>query len=151
MTKFAYEALNNEKTVIAGTVEATDRSGAIEALNKQGLHPIILKAKDEELNLGAIFKRFVKPKVKSDALVVFTRQLSTMVGAGVPLLRALNSLKEHTQDKNLKKIALREFIEQDEKLKKELSNKALLKFIQRGAEIVERKYDRGRETKFEWE
>lgn len=54
-------------------------------------------------------------------------------------------------DKNLKKIALREFIEQDEKLKKELSNKALLKFIQRGAEIVERKYDRGRETKFEWE
>ncbi|MEZ7516460.1 GLPGLI family protein [Flavobacterium frigidarium] len=54
-------------------------------------------------------------------------------------------------DKNLKKISLQNYIEQDEKLKKEISNTALLKFIQRGAEIVERKYERGREKEFEWE
>lgn len=103
MALFTYQALNNEKTVITGNVEASDRAGAIEALGKQGLHPISLKAKDEEASINSVLKRFIKPKVKSDSLVVFTRQLSTMVGAGVPLLRALNSLKEHTQDKNLKK------------------------------------------------
>lgn len=53
--------------------------------------------------------------------------------------------------KKLKKISLQEYIEQDEKIKKEMSNKALLKFTERGAEVVERKYNRGRETKFEWE
>lgn len=53
--------------------------------------------------------------------------------------------------KNLRKISLQEYIEQDEKIKKEMSNKALLKFTERGAEVVERKYNRGRETKFEWE
>lgn len=103
MALFTYEALNNEKVVITGKVEASNRSGAIEALNKQGLHPIVLKAKDEEVTFDSLLKRFIKPHVKNDSLVIFTRQLSTMVGAGVPLLRALNSLKEHTQDKTLKK------------------------------------------------
>jgi hypothetical protein len=54
-------------------------------------------------------------------------------------------------DKSLKQITLQQYIEQDENLKKEMSNKALLKYTERGAEIIERKYNRGRETKFEWE
>lgn len=54
-------------------------------------------------------------------------------------------------DKNLKQMTLQKYIEQDENLKREMSNKALLKYTERGSEVVERKYNRGRETKFEWE
>lgn len=54
-------------------------------------------------------------------------------------------------DRNLKLITLREFVEQDEKLKRERSNRLLLKYIQRGSEVVERKYNRGREKIYEWE
>ncbi|MFN7099516.1 MAG: GLPGLI family protein [Flavobacterium sp.] len=54
-------------------------------------------------------------------------------------------------DKNLKKISLQEYIDQDEKFKEQISNKAVLKFVERGAEVLESKYHRGRETKFEWE
>lgn len=43
-------------------------------------------------------------RIKSDDLVMFTRQLSAMVSAGVPLLRALNSQRDHTDSKSLKSI-----------------------------------------------
>lgn len=52
---------------------------------------------------------------------------------------------------NLKQMTLQQFVEQDENLKKERSNRMMLKYVERGAEVVERQYNRGRETKFEWE
>lgn len=103
MTLFTYQAISKNGNNVTGTVDASDRSGAIEALTKQNLRPISIKAKGEERGLDTVFKRIFGSKVKTDALVIFTRQLSTMVGAGVPLLRALNSLKDHTQDEVLSK------------------------------------------------
>lgn len=101
MPQFIYQALNGDKVSIEGVVEASDRNTAIESLTKQGLHPLSLKAKDQEMSIDTFISRFIRPKVKTEALVIFTRQLSTMVGAGVPLLKAINSLKEHTEDKTL--------------------------------------------------
>lgn len=54
-------------------------------------------------------------------------------------------------DKDLKKLSLKQFVEEDEKLKKEKSDMMLIKYAERGAEVVERKYNRGREKTFEWE
>lgn len=102
MAVFSYEALDAEKSLVAGTVEATDRNAAIETLKKQGLKPVSLKEKSQEVGLDSIFNRFIRPKVKTQALVIFTRQFATMIAAGVPLLRALKTLKEHTEDKTLK-------------------------------------------------
>lgn len=49
------------------------------------------------------------------------------------------------------KISIEEFVKRDENEKRELTNQMMLKYAERGAEIVERKYNRGRETVFEWE
>lgn len=103
MAQFTYQAINKEGKSITGTVEANDRSGGIEALVKQNLQPISLKAKSGAGGLSATFDRIFGSKAKSTALVIFTRQLATMIGAGVPLLRSINSLKEHNTDKVLKK------------------------------------------------
>lgn len=98
---FTYKATNKNGNEISGTVEASNRAGAIETLSKQQLKPISLDEKGSELNVDSFFKRFLGSKVKMNALVIFTRQLATMVGAGVPLLRALNSLKDHSEDSAL--------------------------------------------------
>lgn len=103
MPLFTYEATNDSGGTIAGTVEASNRSAAIEALSKQNLRPLNLKEKGQDAGLNGIIGKFFGNKVKMNALVIFTRQLSTMVGAGVPLLRALNSLKDHSEDTNLTK------------------------------------------------
>lgn len=102
MTVFKYEATNAAGSSISGTVEATSREVAIETLVKQNLRPIVITTKKDEQDIGSFIERFKPAKVKTESLVIFTRQLATMVGAGVPLLRALNSLKE-SKDKVLEK------------------------------------------------
>jgi type IV pilus assembly protein PilC len=78
--------------MINGVVEAVSRDAALSALAKQKLKPVsITEAKGSK---G--FKLPFGQKVKTSDLVVFTRQLSTMVSAGVPLLRALATLAEQS-------------------------------------------------------
>lgn len=103
MPKFSYIATNSQGKAIANTIEANDRAAVISALTKDGLRPVSVK--EEKTARQFSFGDFLGGnKVKSDDLVMFTRQLSAMVGAGVPLLRALNSLQSHTESKQLKKI-----------------------------------------------
>ena len=104
MTSFNYIATNAQNKSVNGSIEASDRSAVMSALEKQGLRPISVKEnlKSKSHSFGGSF--FNSNKVKSDDLVMFTRQLSAMVGAGVPLLRALTSLEKHTESAGLKKV-----------------------------------------------
>lgn len=106
MSLFAYVAINANKDAINGTVETPDRSSAIAAIVKQGLKPVSIKEITKKGEEGFNFdKLFQKNKIKSDQLVMFTRQLSAMIGAGVPILRALSSLSDHVAESPaLKKI-----------------------------------------------
>jgi len=101
MPTFSFSAVNKDAKTVNGTLEAADRSAAISTLGKQGLRPISLKQQGSK---ALSFSLFGGNKVKSDDLVIFTRELSAMVSAGVPLLRALNSLEQHTESEALKKV-----------------------------------------------
>lgn len=103
MASFKYVATNPEGKSVEGTIETSDRAGAMSALAKQSLRPISLKevAGGGKFSFGDLLGG---NKVKSDDLVIFTRQLSTMISAGVPLLRGLNSLAGHAESPALKKI-----------------------------------------------
>lgn len=100
--KFTYQATNQAGKIVNGTLEATSRSGALAHLRKEGLKPISVK---EATGARRGFELpFLKPKIKSKDLVVFTRQLSTMVSAGVPLLRALTTLQAQSESKRLREV-----------------------------------------------
>jgi len=104
MTKFLYIATDSSRNPVTGSTDLPDRASVIAALTKQGLRPISIKEASSRGG-GFSFKRFFKSdKVRSDHLVMITRQMSAMVGAGVPLLRALNSLSSHAESPALKKI-----------------------------------------------
>ncbi len=104
MPTFTYIASDNENRSVNGTIDAEDRPSAIAVLRKQRLSPITIhEGKGKKSGLGSLGS-FGGNKVKSDDLVMFTRQLSAMVSAGVPLLRALSSQKEHTDSKGLQKV-----------------------------------------------
>ena len=105
MTKFSYIAIDANKKSISGSTDLADRATVISALKKQGLRPISVRETSDRAKVGInLSKYFSNGKVKSDHLVMMTRQLSAMVGAGVPLLRALNSLADHSESPALKKI-----------------------------------------------
>jgi len=86
---YTYKALRKDNSAVSGTIEAADHAAAMQALNQQGLHPLVVS---EAAKKGKLFS-FGK-KIKSSELVIFTRQLSTMISAGVPLARGLTTLQE---------------------------------------------------------
>ena len=96
--KFHYTATNKEGKNVEGNIEGVDKSSVMASLRKQDLKPVLIKAEGR----GGNAKRV--GKVKSRELVVFTRQLSTMVSAGVPLVRALSTLQEQTESKNFQQV-----------------------------------------------
>lgn len=103
MASFTYAAVNQKGEHLTGTLDAADRASVIKSLTGQGLQP--LSVKEESGNSSReLLRLFRGGRVKSDELVIFTRELSAMVGAGVPLLRALTSLHDHADSQTLKKL-----------------------------------------------
>lgn len=86
---FIYKAIDTRDKIIEGTIEATDSESATTAIRKIGYRPLVVKPQ-KKITSGLFGKQ--KKGLKKDELVVFTRQLSAMISAGVPLLRSLNSL-----------------------------------------------------------
>lgn len=95
MVMFSYVATDNSNKPVTGKTEQPDRTAAIASLVKQGLRPVSIKEFTPKKSLFDLDNLFGGKKIKNEDLVMFTRQLSAMVGAGVPLLRALSSLAEH--------------------------------------------------------
>jgi type IV pilus assembly protein PilC len=98
MADFAYSAVNSQGQHISGTISAVTRTEAVKNLRDQGSRPLSVKevrSKGLKLTLG-------KNKIKLKGLVIFTRELSTMISAGVPLPRALDTLANQVEDKYFK-------------------------------------------------
>ncbi len=104
MPHFSYIASDSKNDVVKGKTELPDRASVINALSKQNLRPISIRLVKEKKGVINFDHLFEPTKVKQDQLVSFTRQLSAMVGAGVPLLRSLSSLEKHSEDQALKKV-----------------------------------------------
>ena len=95
MADFAYSAINSKGEHISGVITAGSREAAVTELRSQGSRPLSVK-----LSKGKGFNFALgKPKVKLRDLVIFTRELSTMIDAGVPLPRALSTLQSQFDNK----------------------------------------------------
>ena len=103
MPRYKYTATSETNKTTSGTLDAADETAVIEALKRQHLRPlsVTLDSGKKSFSLGSFTG---SKKVKSDDLVIFTRQLSAMVSAGVPLLRSLTSLEQHSESPALKAI-----------------------------------------------
>lgn len=106
---FSYRAIDKKNNVIDGTVEASDEKAALEAIRKIGYRPLVVR-KSRPSN--SLFSKKKGGKMKKDELVMFTRQLSAMVSAGVPLVRSLHSLSSGSETKLT--LALKDVAEQIE-------------------------------------
>lgn len=100
---FSYKAINHEGKTINGVYDAQDRNALIAALSKQNIRPILIKL-DTSANKVKLFSNVFKPKVKLRDLVVFSRQLSTLISAGVSLPRSLSTLQDQTNNQYFKTV-----------------------------------------------
>ena len=104
--KYNYTALDSSQGPHKGALEAADKTTAINEIANKGWRPLSVKEegfrKKGDIPLPSFLKR---TNISSENLVMFTRQLSAMISAGVPLLRALGSLQSHS-DNNAEKAVI---------------------------------------------
>ena len=120
MPSFTYIALDAQGQQVSDSIEAVSQAEAVNSLRKRGLFPTSLKeqaqaaataikgkktaakrsgSKEIKLNIPFLEKKTIKGKT----LMVFTRQLATLIDAGLPLLRGLTVLGKQEPDPVLKK------------------------------------------------
>jgi type IV pilus assembly protein PilC len=99
---FIYKAIGKDGKAISGSAEAANRQALLSLLRKQGIHPILIEAGKSKSKAGSFFGP--SKKIKLSELVVFTRQLSTMISAGVPLARSLSALQEDAHSPYMKEV-----------------------------------------------
>ena len=102
MPKFSYTAVDARGKQANGFVEANDQNDAITQIRQLGFYPQRLdEAREDDAAAGTEKKVKIKKgggKVKSKVLTIFTRQLATLIDAGLPLMRSLNTLSK--QERN---------------------------------------------------
>ena len=103
MISFSYQARDASGRIVSGVQDALNEDSAVSSLMSRGLMVLSLQQK-----ATASRARKKNYKVKETDLVLFTRQLSTMVEAGISLVQALTALYDQTDAKRQK--ALRQVI-----------------------------------------
>jgi type IV pilus assembly protein PilC len=104
MPKFTYTAVNKEGKSFSGSTEAISRQSLIDSLAKQGARPLLIKMDTGGKALLGGKLTVSSQKVKLKDLVIFSRQMSTMISAGVPLTRALQTMQNQTTNKYFKTV-----------------------------------------------
>lgn len=100
MADYRYRGRDAEGQPISGSIEATNEGAAADALVRRGVTPLDISLAPAKAPPGTGFQLF-KPKITSDDLIVFTRQMYALTKAGIPLLRAIEGLAENTSNKRL--------------------------------------------------
>ncbi len=97
MPTFRYVAKESTGKTVSGTLEYSDKSNLIEALRKKDL--VII-------SINEVAKKRLGPskKVKLEDIVIFSRQLATMVDSGIPLVQAMDILCEQIEEPNFKNV-----------------------------------------------
>lgn len=101
MKKFSYEAKDTSTDkIVKAEVQAESESAAAKLLIAQGFTPLDIREIDENASLiGRLTNR-----ITTKDRVVFTRQLATLIGAGLPLTQSLRTVLEQTQNKRLQSV-----------------------------------------------
>ncbi len=121
MPYFSYKALSTNGTVSTGEIEASDRSEAMRLLDKRGMQPVTLTEATKALTKkeAALPKRREAVGEKTEAsadgtiklkraeVILFTEELSDMIGAGLQLEPALKSMESRQELGNLKEVSRR--------------------------------------------
>lgn len=125
MPVFRYTAINQKGKTVKGSMDADSLRSARQRLRAQGIFPTDITEADEVSGKTSrdVKKYFQSNKVGLKDLSVATRQLATLVGAGLPLTGALQALSEQAPSFVLKRtiVDIREKVEEGTSLAKALA------------------------------
>ena len=100
MPEFSYKAKNMAGEIFTGSLSVSSKQEANDFLDQQEYFPIEIKEKKEKSDNINFFDQF--QKVSSSDIANFTKQVATLIGAGVPIVSALEALHDQTDDEKFR-------------------------------------------------
>jgi len=100
MPKYNYIEIDSADNIVQGTMEAGSSGEVISLMKSRGSRPI--EVSEDIKGLGGVNITVGKRRIKSKDLSVFSKQLYTMLHAGMPLLTCIETLKDQVQSKLLR-------------------------------------------------
>ncbi len=107
MPVFEYTALDPAGKTTKGVMDADSQAAARQKIRQGGMYPVEIREatpKSKQKKRGNFLEIQTGQRVKQQEIHVATRQLATLLGAGIPLVPALSGLVEQTTNKTLKTI-----------------------------------------------
>ena len=103
MPTYAYKARSRSGELVSGTLESENERNIVSSLDRLGYSVIEINSQ-EELSFSAseILQRY--RRIKKQEIIIFTRQLSTLVRTGMALSPSLATICEQTTDKKFKAV-----------------------------------------------
>src|SRR5918994_1914139 len=102
MALYTYKALDSQGEIVQDKTEGSGEMAVASELRRQGL--VVIDVKEQSVAQKDILAPF--KRIKLSDLVVFSRQLATMINAGLPIVRALYVLSEQTENPKLKDVVV---------------------------------------------
>ncbi|MDO4712901.1 MAG: type II secretion system F family protein [Candidatus Saccharibacteria bacterium] len=101
MKKYHYQAKDTASgKVVESVVQAESENAAAKLLSAQGFVPLKIELEDERQGLLARLSGRITGKDK----IVFSRQLATLIGAGLPLAQSIRTVLDQTQNKKMQEV-----------------------------------------------
>ena len=100
MNTYKYSAKDKNGQTVNGTIQAASEAEVADSLHKKEM--VVFFVELTKVSIGN--PRLADKKVKLDDLVVFSRQLATMIDAGIPLVNALGILAEQIENEDFRVI-----------------------------------------------
>ena len=108
MPNFSYQGRNAGGDMVRGVLEGVNASAVAEQLSGQGITPLDITqaqgAQPREAGTGSSAISLFRPKVQQVDILLFSRQLYTLLKAGVPIMRALLGLQESAVNPAMKAV-----------------------------------------------
>lgn len=108
MSKFVYKAKKGPKKIIRGTIEADTLEDAIAKILQSGDTPVDIRRKDEtdkpKSYMSFNIRAFFSHKIPPSEITLFTRQISDLIDADIPVLQVLDIVSRQTKHPQLKEI-----------------------------------------------
>jgi len=105
MPIFRYKARDKFGALFSGAIETSNKDSVAAQLDTLGYIPVKI---EEERKKGFLDPNFLErfQPITSEDLIVFSRQLATLISAGLPFTTSLDALVEQTENKRLKRVII---------------------------------------------
>jgi type IV pilus assembly protein PilC len=103
MPSYTWKARTRQGALKKGEMEAGSEAAVMAQLRAQSLLPMVVKQKAKDVSE---YLTFLKEKIKTKDLVIFTRQFATMIDAGLPLVQCLDILGSQQENKTFKTVIM---------------------------------------------